>query len=155
MTTEPTTPQSKEDAKIKRGKRQAARVILQLFPMIIGLVGLYFISSWSLKMRLDFPGSDVVPYYIGLALILLALQLPVILEANRRKTKKLSLRQVVASMIALIILLVTMAAILAPQLDYDTITRLERAEWDLMHGESDDDDGKNAAERALQELIDD
>lgn len=133
-------PKSPQSAKIKRARRQGVRVLLQIFPLIIGLAGLYFISNWSLMMRMRSPGSDVEAYYLGLALILLALMMPMVLEVNRRRTKKLGLKQVALLMCALVVLMVTLALSLSPLLDEDTVNALDRAEWDLMHDDDDGDD---------------
>ena len=143
----------KEAAKIRRGKRQGVRVILMIFPMIIGFAGLYLISKWSLQMRLYSPGNDVGSYYIGLMLLLLALQLPVFLEVNRRRTKKLSLRTVIAAMLALILALIALAATIAPRIDAETLAEMERTEWELMHGIPLHDEAQDALEDAIEDAV--
>ncbi len=131
---------SKELAKEKRRKRQGTRVLLQVFPLMIGFVGLYFISSWSMVLRIDAPGHSSISYYLGLALVLFALQLPIILEVNRRRTKRFKFRNVVLGFIAMLVLLVGAAMWISPSLDMDDVQSLDNREWNSIEQHDNDDD---------------
>jgi hypothetical protein len=119
---------SKEPAKSGKNykSRKSTVLILQLMPLFAGMVGLYLVSTWSIHLRevYDVPQTSVA-YYLGLILIMLALQVPVMIEIYRRRAKKFVVRRVLAGFVALIASLILIVWNVAPDLessmfDHDT-----------------------------------
>ena len=137
MSEEPQTPVDNSEQLKRKRERKGVRIVLQVFPLFIGLVGLYLISSWSLELRIDSPGHNSAPYYIGLAFTLFALQMPLILEVNRRKTKRFRFAHVIWGLLSLVTVLTVLAYFLAPQIDYATLEMLEEREWEHHRGDDD------------------
>ena len=72
-----------------------------------------------------YPEANTPVYYLGIALILFALQVPLMLEAFRRKTKRFLFRRVLFIFIVIASLLIVSAYHLAPEIDDDALWEAE------------------------------
>lgn len=118
---------------VRRRQRRTVRLTLQFFPMAIGLIGIFLISSWSLQMRMNQPDLDAIAYYFGMALVLLALQLPMLLEINRRRTRRFMKSRVLMVVALVVSALMVVAYNLAPKVDYDKVLEQELSLFDDMY----------------------
>ena len=112
-----------------------------MIPLFVGLVGLYLVSSWSIDARLAFPIQNTEVYYFGLMLLLLALQMPLMLEIYRRRTKQFMMRRVVLAFLSVASVLVIVAYNIAPKIDPSKLEAVEKKGWDSYYDL--DDDGEN------------
>ena len=112
--------------KQKRTPRKTIILILQLIPLVMGMIGLYLVSSWSLEIRNNYEiETSEHAYYFGLILILLALQGPVLLEIYRRRAKHFLMRRVVLAFICVTSLLVLAAYNVAPDLELEELELID------------------------------